>query len=127
MQADGGASDAELSRHDARHYAAEDLSHIETSRIFWLLAPETRTSGAWVEFGYAVALSHIANRGPGPLGQNRPQHIVASGAVEGSIFCACADEEHATDRGAFDAITAWGREQKEVSDGREKAPCPSGS
>lgn len=124
VQADGGPTDAELTRADARRYAIQDLSHVECADAFWLLAPETRTSGAWVEFGYAIAALHA---GRSHFQPGKRALIVVSGAFEGSIFCACADEEHTTDHGAFESITAWGRGNKEATSAREKAPLPSSS
>ncbi len=115
VQADGGPTDAELSREDARGYATKDLDMVDTARVFWLLTPETRTAGAWFEAGYALAqirANRTAARGLGRL-------IVASGPVESSIFCALSDEEHATDLAAFESIQAWA-ERCEVAGGRKR-------
>lgn len=110
VQAHGGPSDAELSRTDARGYATTDLEYVAEVDIFWLLAPETPTSGAWVEYGYALA---------------GVSYVVVSGAVERSIFCACAHEEHATDAAAFKAIVGWEERHKRDEEDRQ-AQTPGG-
>jgi hypothetical protein len=108
VQAQEPIPDDQLARAQARRYAAEDLAHVVRADLVWLLAPNEPTKGAWIEFGYALA------RGEG-------KRVVVSGPCEQSIFCALADEEHADDVKAFDAIVEWATQQRVGGDGEAKA------
>lgn len=51
-----GAANEGLSIEAQLRVAAGDLAAVDQSHLLWLLAPETESRGAWVEYGYALAL-----------------------------------------------------------------------
>ncbi len=101
IQAGESTPDDQLTREKAAVYADGDLSHVGIADVFWLLAPKEATRGAWIEFGYALALAAETTR---------PVLIVASGRCEQSIFCALA-AEYEEDIDAFSAIVDWATER----------------
>ncbi len=108
VQAAEPVADDQLERAKARNYAMGDLVQVDRADLVWLLAPNEPTKGAWIEFGYALA------RGEG-------KRVVVSGSCEQSIFCALADEEHADDVRAFDAIVEWATQLRVGGDGAATA------
>jgi len=74
-----------------RQMHARDAWHaIHRADVYWLLAPEEPSIGAWTELGLAIAAGRV--------------EVIASGpASRRSIFAALA-EEFATDHSAFEAI-----------------------
>lgn len=73
--------------------AARDcLARVTDAHVCWLLAPKTRTSGAWFEFSW-----YCASR------TTRPSTAIASGDTDQSIFCSLADYEFTQDERAL----AW--------------------
>jgi hypothetical protein len=73
--------------------ADKDLSAVFDADVLWLLVPTSRSSGAWVEFGYAIALRLYRATHQQP---ERPI-IIASGNTQQSIFCSLADREFSDD------------------------------
>lgn len=51
-----GTSESSLDDAVAAEHARGDLLGVATCDVFVLLAPSTKTKGAWLEFGYALAL-----------------------------------------------------------------------
>lgn len=68
IKAVGAANDG-LSVGERQKYALADLGAIYRADVFWLLAPENASTGAWVELGYAIAvearLENVVVSGPG--------------------------------------------------------------
>jgi hypothetical protein len=62
-------------------HASDDLAAIQHAHAFVLLAPEKPTRGAWVEFGYALAVF-----------EGGRDHVIVAGRGEQSIFCALGVE-----------------------------------
>ena len=88
---EGGRSDAELTRYEKARYAVADLNALRGSDVFWLLAPEKPTTGAWVELGSAYA---------------KEMRLVVSGpAWDTHLFSALAQDSYETDLAALEAIT----------------------
>ena len=50
-----GVVDEQLSDQDAQRYAETELDAVVQAQLLVLLAPEQSTSGAWVEYGVAIA------------------------------------------------------------------------
>jgi hypothetical protein len=93
-----GLCDASLDDHEARRCAETDLTAVELADAVLLLAPETATRGAWVEFGYAIAsFSYGHDRGLRSL-------YVSGSAARQSIFTRCADALFLSDDDAVSAI-----------------------
>lgn len=81
---EGGRQDSDLSDEERRTFAHKDLTSVGDAELVWLLVPNNPSTGAWVELGYALALTrvliHIAPR------------IIASGpAAAGNLFCSLLD------------------------------------
>ena len=74
-----------------------DLGDVKKAKYIWLLAPTTITRGAWVEYGYALALQQIQ--------PDRYDIIVSGPSSVETIFCAVA-KEFKTDAEAFGYILA---------------------
>jgi len=85
-------------------YAKEDLVGVYEARTFWLLAPMNASTGAWVEFGYALALTG-AQRDL-PWGRAESLVVVSGPGAARSIFPALADHELPTDEEAFALLAA---------------------
>ena len=85
---DKGGADAVLPVRDQRHCACADLEAVREAQVFWLLlpTPPLRTTGAWVELGFALGLDPRHNKRP---------FIMISGAWC-SIFDQLADERFST-------------------------------
>lgn len=49
-------AEADLDVSDARRYALDDLRGVRAADVVWFLAPETISTGAWVELGYALGI-----------------------------------------------------------------------
>lgn len=83
-----GQSDASLSMAEQHGYASGDLAGVKACDVFWLRVPKNGSTGAWIEFGYAI-------------GQGK--EILVSGDHARSIFTALA---HVT-RETHDEALAW--------------------
>ena len=81
--------EADMPEAEALRYAHADLRGIRECDVFWLLAPSTTSTGAWLELGYA-------------LGQ-RKAAVVISGPCP-SIFARCASTRFAVHELAFGAL-----------------------
>jgi hypothetical protein len=79
--------------------AEADADAVLKSNVFWLLAPHTRTSGAWFEMGVAW----MKRKQDGEI------LIIASGPGEQSIFCALADCEFEHDGSALDWLEDYAK------------------
>ena len=93
----GSANDG-LTDEQRRSSAAADLEGVEACDVFWLLAPETPSTGAWVELGIA-------------LGLRESIRIIVSGpGSKRSIFSALANIETPSDITAAHHIARLVRE-----------------
>lgn len=85
----GDANPAHATRGQRIAWAQKDLDEIDAADVMWLLMPQTPTSGAWLEYGYAIM---------------RDKMLLVSGPDQTrSIFTALA-ESYETDDDAFDAL-----------------------
>lgn len=87
-------ADGDLGERERFLHAKNDLAAIhqalvrDDSGLFWLLTPQKHTSGAWVEFGYALARAQTMRA----LGGT--QNVICSGpGHEHYIFCSMASEK----------------------------------
>ena len=64
--------------------AVQDLGGVERCDIFWLLHPHNSSTGAWVEFGHALAFKKVR----GMMGVRKPIIVVS----DASMKCIFADE-----------------------------------
>lgn len=105
--ADEPAKDEDLSPEEREGYATRDLDAVAAADVIWLLAPKGAGKGAWIEYGYALA-----------LGAQRT--TVVSGATgKFSIFSACADREFESDMEAWAWLATWAdphKAEKTISD-----------
>lgn len=83
-----GTDDRLLSRHQRAMYDSLDARGVIECDWFWLLVPETESSGAWVELGIAIGNLNAS---------------MVSGNLRRSIFLALANELFSSD----DAALAW--------------------
>ena len=77
------AADRDLSQTVREASARADLDAVGTCDAFWLLVPEGRSSGAWLELGYA-------------LGRKTRPLILVSGDWQRTIFAELADRRFPT-------------------------------
>lgn len=76
-----GKPDALLSAEERAQYAETDLDAIAEADVFWLLAPENASTGAWVELGYALSY------------QDGLSIVVSGAARRRCIFVSLADSQ----------------------------------
>lgn len=76
-----------------RRCARADRNAVSTATVFWLLAPEQPTRGAWVELGVAISVRAEEYRRFG----HSDRLVVVSGNGKQSIFCSLADREFSDD------------------------------
>jgi hypothetical protein len=84
--------------------AKDDLEGVESADVIWLLAPVNRgASGAWTEFGYALAIRNTHQMLKEKLGFNgTPVPVVISGPTyDRTIFATQADFQSHDDEDAF--------------------------
>ena len=81
---EGGREDHELGPHEQMAFARADLQGVTAADLLWLLVPDTTSTGAWVELGWALA---------------RSKKIIASGKhAAGNIFCSLAHQTFSGDQ-----------------------------
>ena len=87
------ANPRDASRRQRLDWSADDLAQVASASVLWFLVPplDKPTRGAWIEFGYAVAATHVE---PDPRMRTR---LVCSGDTKQSIFCALGEEFEADD------------------------------
>lgn len=92
-------NDSALSRRQQHLLADDEQLAIRSARIFWLLWPETKSPGAFIELGYALSHRfHVA----------RQYAVVVSGeSATRSIFTATTDYRSDSDALAFDALLVF--------------------
>jgi nucleoside 2-deoxyribosyltransferase len=69
-------------KHELRESAARDLEGIRRADVFWLVVPKSKSEGAAVELGFAMALGKRIVIS----GEVGPRNIFALLAHEGDIF-----------------------------------------
>ena len=84
----GIANPRNAPRDDRATWTQTDLAEVQTADVLWLLAPNTPTRGAWIEYGFALAVGRM---------------VVASGDTKQTIFTAIGDE-YGTDAEALEAL-----------------------
>ena len=87
----GNPTDQEL----AATLAKRDLAGIPTAAVFWLLVPDAKSIGCWIECGYALA---------------HGIHIIVSGDWEATIFSSLATHRFGDHESAFGHIVSFGGE-----------------
>ena len=97
-----GAANEGLSNEQRTESAIADLEGVIAADVFWLLAPENQSTGAWTELGYALALRDQQRR----AGQTPIEVVVSGPGRARSIFSALADVELASDITAARHISA---------------------
>lgn len=98
----GDANPREATTNARRVWSEDDLAQVSIADVFWLLAPEQPTRGAWVELGFAHATRLVEPDARMAI------RVIISGDTRQSIFCALG-EEYATDEEAFAAIVEMAR------------------
>lgn len=88
----GVTCDADLTAEQRSTYARADLRGVELADVVWLLAPESTSRGAWVEFGYALAVQAIT--------------IVSGPAWRSSIFTEVANHTFESDEEALSHLVS---------------------
>lgn len=99
------ASDADLTDDEQKKFATADLCGVINAKVVWhIVAGYKGSRGAYVELGYALALSATGE------GVHAPMYVIASGAdVRKTIFhslCASTFPEHEQ---AFEWLVAQAR------------------
>jgi hypothetical protein len=95
IDAVAGVADRDLPAEAARRYADGDINGVLGCDVFWFLVPpDGKGRGAWVELGAAIASPRC--------------QIIASGDAKSSIFLTLVDKLFATDEEA----AAWLKETK---------------
>jgi len=51
--------DSDLTEEERNRYARQDLEAIDAASVFWLVIPNSKSVGAWVELGYAIARNKL--------------------------------------------------------------------
>ena len=94
-------SDHTLSRRQQQLIAEDEQLAIRSARIFWLLWPETKSAGAFIELGYGLGHRfHVA--------RNYDVIVSGAGAMQ-SVFTATCDYRSDSDALAFDAVLEHSR------------------
>ncbi len=83
-------SDRDYSKEERRAYAEDDVNGVLRARLFWVLAPEGASTGAWVELGLALHDGKI---------------VIVSGDAQKCIFADLADFSFKTHEEAFGFLT----------------------
>lgn len=91
VRVEGGRADADLTSDEMRELAAADLAAVQGAELVWLLVPNTPSTGAWVELGYALALNRWTNA---------PRIIASGPRAAGSLWCSLL-EQFETDEAAI--------------------------
>lgn len=99
---EAGAANEGLSDEDRRRYAKEDLRSVQRADVVWVLAPESTSTGAWVELGFALAIRD-------GCGWNDLAIVVSGAARTRCIFAALADAEFDSDEEALAWVLSEGR------------------
>ena len=101
--------DHTLSRKQQAHLAEDEQLAIRSARIFWLLWPETKSPGAFIELGYALSHRfHVA----------RYYAVIVSGDnASHSIFTATSDYRSDSDALAFDAVLSIASSYSQLNEG----------
>jgi nucleoside 2-deoxyribosyltransferase len=87
----GEANPKDASWEQWRHWAETDRDQVSDAHVLWLLSPREKSEGAFWEMGFAHGLR---------------RHVVISGAICNSIFCATADRKFDRDDEAFEYLQA---------------------
>lgn len=82
---EAGIADADLPKQERMRHAWIDMMAIDSADIVWVLAPETQSTGCWVELGVALVWP-----------EERLALIVSGPGSRRSIFASFA-EEYASD------------------------------
>lgn len=104
-----GSAGEELTNEAKESFARKDLMGVAEADVFWMLAPQNRSVGAWIELGSALTwrAMRAALLDAGVDLQincvpSDPVVVVVSGATD-SIFALLADKRFAT----HDEALAW--------------------
>jgi hypothetical protein len=71
-------NDSALTPEHMRRAASEDFAGVYRCSVFWLLAPEVKSEGAFFELGVAYCRAFITGANP---------DVIVSGPTAGRIFC----------------------------------------
>lgn len=101
-------TDAELPAEERRELARLCAVGALAADVFWLLAPDFPTRGAWFEAGMVDGWNFLHGVGSSPPNDSFHRHIdtIASGPTQQSIFCSRM-VEYATDKDAFFALCSF--------------------
>lgn len=83
--------DRDLTEEARIEFAGQDLVGVLDADLFWIVVPEERGVGAWVEFGFAI----------GSSAQRPKQRIIVSGDWKKSIFTSLAHDKFDTHEDAL--------------------------
>jgi hypothetical protein len=93
IEAEGAANEG-LDDDKRRRYSLDDLDAVRRADWVWLLAPsESRSSGCWVELGYALALADRSVENRDRHWKPWPRIIVSGSGRMKSIFASLAEME----------------------------------
>lgn len=105
----GSANDG-LTQEQRRESAEADLCGVMEADVFWLLAPDNTSTGAWVELGTALVAREVWRANDAV---QHPTVIIVSGpGSKRSIFAALADLETPSDITAMRRVAELAKERQ---------------